>query len=110
MDVKQGDIYYLCLDGARGSEQKGFRPCIVLSNNIINTYSNTIIVAPLTTKKHDNYIQHYTLVLNNQWNTILLEQIRTVDKSRICSKMLTLDNKNLTNVLKKLNKLFTKGD
>lgn len=104
--IKQGDIYYFDLSGAKGSEQQGIRPCLVMSNNDINTYSNILIVVPLTTKKNDHYVQHYNLKINNRQNTILFEQIRAIDKRRIVGKMTSLDNDNLTKILKKINKIF----
>lgn len=104
--IKQGDIYYFDLCGAIGSEQQGIRPCLIVSNNNINTYSNVLVVVPLTTKKNDNYVQHYSLVINDKHNTILLEQIRAIDKSRIIGKMTSLDKDNLKKILKKINKIF----
>ena len=104
--IKQGDIYYFDLCGAIGSEQQGIRPCLIVSNNNINTYSNVVVVVPLTTKKNDNYVQHYSLEINEKHNTILLEQIRAIDKTRIIGKMTSLDKDNLKKILKKINKIF----
>lgn len=104
--IKQGDIYYFDLCGAIGSEQQGIRPCLIVSNNNINTYSNVIVIVPLTTKKNDNYVQHYSLEINEKHNTILLEQIRAIDKTRIVGKMTSLDKDNLKKILKKINKIF----
>ncbi len=65
-----------------GSEIKKTRPCVVLSPNEINTYLNTIVVAPMTTnlKKYPTRIQ---VVHNYKKGMIAIDQIRTIDKMRI---------------------------
>jgi mRNA interferase MazF len=48
---RQGDVIKLNLDPRKGHEQQGFRPVIVLSNNIVSHYTNVVIVAPISTTK-----------------------------------------------------------
>jgi len=48
---QQGDIIAIDLDPRMGHEQQGFRPVIVLSNNIVSQYTNVVIVAPISTTK-----------------------------------------------------------
>lgn len=87
--MKRGQVYYADLGKGIGSEQAGFRPCVIIQNDIGNTYSPTVIVATMTTQSKANIPTHiavspedYCLDINT---TILLEQIRTIDKSRISS-------------------------
>lgn len=85
---KRGDIYKVNLNPHRGSEQGGTRPVIVLQNNVGNYFSSTLVVAPLTSKvkSKKNLPTHY--VIKNvpelaEESLVLLEQITTIDKSRV---------------------------
>lgn len=83
--IFKGDIYYVDFNKAFGSEQGGDRPAIILQNNIGNKYSPTTIVAPLT-RKILKQNTHVFLPASDEIkydSTILLEQIRVVDKKRL---------------------------
>ena len=87
--MERGQVYYADLRPVVGSEQGGIRPCLIIQNDTGNTYSPTAIVAMMTTQKKKDLPTHiaissedYCLGINT---TILLEQIRTIDKSRISS-------------------------
>lgn len=92
LKISKGDVFYAELDGAIGSEQKGNRPVIIVQNDIGNKYSPTTIIVPLT-KKINNKTRiptHLNLKSSNYIkydSTILAEQIRTIDKSRIKEKI-----------------------
>ena len=96
MKIKRGDIVIANLEPVKGSEQGRVRPVLILQNNIINENSPTTIVAPLTTKIYDKEyptnVEVYSsdTKLKNK-STILLNQIRTIDKSRIISKVSSLN-------------------
>jgi len=49
--IVKGAVFYVDLDLSVGSEQKGFRPCVVLQNNVGNIFSPTTIIAPISTKR-----------------------------------------------------------
>lgn len=87
LPIRRGDVFFADLDPVRGCEQGGIRPVIVVQNNDGNTYSPTLIVACLT-KRYKKYIP--THVFLNRFihgmryhNTILLEQVYTIDRSRL---------------------------
>lgn len=87
--MKRGQVYYADLRPVVGSEQGGIRPCLIIQNNTGNLHSATVIIATMTTQRKNNLPTHvavsqedYCLDINT---TILLEQIRTIDKSRISS-------------------------
>lgn len=88
MLIKRGDLFWVNLDPARGSEQAGRRPVVVLQNDIGNEVASTTIVAPLTTK---NFSREYPTNVHlprgmaglRSDSTVLLSQIRTIDKSRL---------------------------
>ena len=86
--IKRGDIVLVSLDPVVGSEQGKTRPALVIQNDIGNEYSPTTIVAPITSKLFSQ--QFPTNVEIDKTNsplkensTILLNQIRSIDKSRI---------------------------
>lgn len=85
---RRGDIYLANLNPFRGSEQGGKRPVLVLQNNTGNFYGPTLIVAPMTTRteKRRNLPVHYLIEEAKgltEPSMVLLEQIKTIDKSRI---------------------------
>ena len=92
MDIKWGDVIYVDVGNeAKGSEQKGNRPAIIVQNDIGNRYSSTTIVA-LITSQEKRYMPTHVIVEPwqsglNKVSTIMLEQIKTIDKSRIISKV-----------------------
>ena len=87
--LRRGDIYYADLSGleqARGSEQTGRRPVLIIQNDIANYYAPTTIIAVLTTKRKHRLPTH--VLLRNftglsRPSTVCLEQIKTIDKSRL---------------------------
>lgn len=91
-EIKKGDIYYANLEGAMGSEQNGNRPVMIVQNNIGNKYADTVIVLPIT-KKMDRRTKLPTHIPIKAYkgikvdSTILAEQIRTIDKSRLSRKI-----------------------
>ena len=84
--IRRGEIYYVDLSGAVGSEQKGVRPCLIISNNMGNLKSPTVTIAPISKKPSKDYlpvhVNPYSDCLDSD-SRVLLEQIRTVDKRRI---------------------------
>lgn len=97
MVIKRGDIYYADLSPVVGSEQGGLRPVLIVQNDIGNKYSPTVIAAAITSQlgkaklpTHiDVYAEKFGLVKDS---VILLEQIRTIDKTRLREKMGHLDD------------------
>ena len=97
MSIRRGEIYWADLDPIKGSEQAGRRPVVIIQNNISNEYARTTIVAPLTTKIFEkSYLTHVFLpqLLSGlkEDSTILLSQIRTVDKTRLEKKAGSIPN------------------
>ena len=97
MKIKKGDIVLLNLNPTKGSEQKGFRPCIILQNNIYNKYSSTTIILPITTSKNSSKLPTKIFVEKNSFNNlkedsfVKVDQIRVIDKSRIESRIGIID-------------------
>lgn len=95
-ELLRGQMYYADLDPVIGSEQGGNRPVLVIQNNVGNRFSPTVIVAPITTciKKmrqptHIGIPPFFGLTQNSM---AMLEQIRTIDKSRLGDYVGCLDD------------------
>lgn len=82
-NIKRGEIYYITFAPVVGSEQRGGRPGIVVSNNINNAHSSTIEVVYLTTRPKKALPTHTTIMATGRESVALCEQINTVDKSRV---------------------------
>lgn len=86
--IKRGDIYYANLNPVVGSEQGGTRPVLIVSNDIGNKHSPTVIIAPITSRVHTKAkLPTHTEVKDFEGlgkdSIILYEQIRTIDKQRL---------------------------
>lgn len=92
MRIKRGELYYADLNHGIGSEQDGIRPVLIIQNNVGNKYSPTVIVASITADIHSKHRipTHLWIPAKDrlkQDSVILLEQIRTIDKSRLKNKL-----------------------
>ena len=96
VEIKRRDIVLANLEPVKGSEQGGIRPCLIIQNNISNKYSPVIVIAAITSKKFSKEFSTNVFLLKedsrlDKDSTILLNQIRTIDKSRIIKKLHALD-------------------
>ena len=86
-DIKRGQIYYADLSPTVGSEQGGVRPVLIIQNDIGNKYSPTVIIAIITTRKTKAKLPtHIWLSVADGFKAnsmVELEQLRTIDKSRL---------------------------
>ena len=88
--VRRGDIYYADLSPVVGSEQGGMRPVLIIQNDTGNRHSPTVIAAAITSQTGKaNLPTHISLAARD--SVILLEQVRTLDKSRLRERMGRLD-------------------
>ena len=104
MVVRRGDIYYADLRPVVGSEQGGVRPVLIIQNDMGNRYSPTVICAAITSKMNKAKLPTHVLLEAERYgivkdSVVLLEQVRTIDKSRLREKVCHLDD----NVLVKIN-------
>jgi mRNA interferase MazF len=82
MDLKQYSIVLVNLDPTIGSEIKKTRPCVIISPNELNKYLKTIVVVPMTTNLN-KYPTRISVKSNGKNGMMAIDQIRTIDKSRI---------------------------
>ncbi|MTI84427.1 MAG: type II toxin-antitoxin system PemK/MazF family toxin [Firmicutes bacterium] len=103
MQIRRGDVYYADLSPVVGSEQGGTRPVLILQNNIGNQYSPTTIVAAITSQiakaKLPTHVEMGPTTDGlGRSSVILLEQIRTIDKSRLLEKVTSLNEEMMEKV------------
>lgn len=94
--VRRGDIYYADLSPVVGSEQGGLRPVLIVQNDTGNRHSPTVIAAAITSQTGKARLPTHIAVEApasglRRDSVILLEQIRTLDKSRLRERMGKLD-------------------
>ncbi len=85
MKVLRYEVYLVRLNPTVGSEIQKTRPCIVISPNEMNILK-TVIIAPLTSKGFD-FVFRPKINFQGKEGLVLLDQIRTVDKSRLVKKI-----------------------
>lgn len=89
--IYRGDLFFANLNPVKGSEQGGKRPVAILQNDVGNKFSPTVIVAAITsrTRKKANMPTHVSLdnAALEKDSQVLLEQIRTLDKTRLIKKV-----------------------
>ena len=86
MVIKRFEVYLVNLDPTIGSEIQKTRPCLIISPDEMNSYIATVILAPMTTKGRD-YPSRVNCQFEGKAGQIVLDQIRTVDKSRLAKKL-----------------------
>lgn len=96
MNLKRGDVYYADLRPVVGSEQGGIRPVVIVQNDVGNRHSPTIIVAAVTSRLNKAKLPTHIELSADKYHmvkdsVILLEQLRTIDKSRLKDKICHLD-------------------
>ena len=97
MLIRRGEIYYADLRPVVGSEQGGVRPVLIIQNDVGNRHSPTVICAAITSRmnkaKLPTHIElnaaRYHMVKDS---VILLEQLRTIDKTRLKDRICHLDS------------------
>jgi len=103
VNVKRGDIYFADLSPVVGSEQGGFRPVLIVQNDIGNRFSPTVIVAAITAQIQKAKLPTHVEIDAKTYgldrdSVILLEQIRTIDKQRLTDKITHLDDELMSRV------------
>jgi len=102
-NIKYGEIYYANLNPVIGSEQGGIRPVLIISNDIGNKYSPTVITAAITSRKKASQPTH--VKINDvqglpKDSIVLMEQIRTLDKQRLQGYIGKIDRPTLQKIEK----------
>ncbi len=99
--MRRKEIYYADLNQVRGSEQGGVRPVLILQNDMGNKHSPTTIVPPITSRQTKAKLPTHVDIQISELpkdSIVLLEQIRTIDKTRLGQFVGTLDKSSMGRV------------
>jgi len=104
--MHQFDVYSVTLDPVQGSEINNTRPAVIISPDAMNRNLRTVIIAPLThtIKRYPSRVPSY---FGDQEGEVVLDQIRTVDKSRLKKKIGTVDRTTASNIKAVLQTMFS---
>ncbi len=105
MVVRRFDVFLVELDPTVGSEIRKTRPCLVISPDEMNRHLRTVIVAPMTTKGR-SYPFRVACVFAGKSGFVVLDQVRTVDQSRLVEKRGRLPTASTRQVLDTLAEMF----
>jgi len=105
MVVHRFDVFLINLDPTVGSEIQKTRPCLIISPDEMNEHIRTVIVAPLTTAGK-KYPTRVSCKFKNKKGQIVLDQIRTIDKTRLIKKLGSIDSQIQLEVISVLQRLF----
>lgn len=89
---KRGDIYWIRLDPTLRTEIQKTRPCLILSNNSQNKIGLRVIAAPITSKIKTIYPFEAKIIIEGRECKALLDQIRALDRFRLCDKIASVDS------------------
>jgi len=106
MVVRRFDVFLILLDPAAGAEMKKTHPGVVISPDEMNRYIATVIIAPMT-MKGTAYPTRVACKFQGKQGQVVLDQIRTVDKTRLAKKLGRIDTKTQSDVLRVLREMFS---
>ncbi len=105
MVVNRFDVFLVGLDPTVGSEIQKTRPCLVVSPDEMNENIRTVIIAPMTSAKKE-YPTRVSCRFRKKAGQIVLDQIRTIDKSRLIKRLGTIDSNSQLDVVSVLQRMF----
>jgi mRNA interferase MazF len=105
MPIARGDVVLVNLDPTIGGEIRKTRPCLVVSPDELNSHLQTLVVAPMTTGGFA-YPFRIACRFQGKSGSIILDQIRTVDRDRIIRVLGRVTGQTMANVLSTLQEMF----
>lgn len=103
--VSRFEVYLVHLDPTQGHEIRKTRPALIISPNEMNRHIETVIVAPMTTKGRP-YPTRVSVKFQGKTGQVVLDQLRTVDKSRLVKRLGRLNRTTTGRVLALLAEMF----
>jgi mRNA interferase MazF len=105
MKLEQYQIVVVNLDPTVGSEIRKTRPCLIVSPDEMNDFLKTVVIAPITSQ-YRNYPSRVEFNLEGVQNWIVIDQIRTIDKSRVLKIISDLPQKTAIEVKEVIKEMF----
>ena len=106
LNIKRYEIYYANLNPTLGSEIKKIRPVVIISQDEMNKYLETIVVCPLTSKLHPHWRTRLQIKCANKEVEIAVDQIRTISKQRLKNKVDTLSKIDAAQVRRLITEMY----
>lgn len=103
--MQRFEVYLVSLDPTLGREIKKTRPCLIISPDEMNQFIDTVIVVPMTTKGR-GYPTRVPCTFQGKSGQVVLDQIRTIDKTRLIKRLGVIDKRIQTKVLAVLADMF----
>ena len=103
--MRRGEVWLVALDPTVGTEIQKTRPCVIVSPDALNASLRRKIVAPLTSRSHPAPFR-VPVNFRRKPGLVLLDQIRTVDRARIVTRLGSIDGATLGAVLALLRTMF----
>lgn len=107
--VRRYEVHLVNLDPTQGAEIQKTRPCVVISPDEMNAHIRTVIVAPMTSAQRD-YPTRISLSFQGKSGQIVLDHIRTVDKSRLIRRLVMISDETAHAAAALLQEMFAFGD
>ncbi|SEP31895.1 type II toxin-antitoxin system PemK/MazF family toxin [Propionispora vibrioides] len=85
--IDQYAVYWVDLNPTGGAELNKVRPCVVISPPEMNDHLRTIIIAPVTSQGREGYPTRTKMQVGSVTGWIVLDQIRAIDKNRLCDRV-----------------------
>lgn len=104
--VRRFDVYLVNLDPTQGAEIQKTRPGVIIFPDEMNRHIRTVIITPMTTKGRA-YPSRVSVTFQKKSGQIVLDQIRTVDKSRLIRRLGSIDQQTAVEVLQVLQQMCT---
>ena len=98
---QQGEVWWVNLDPTIGKEISKRRPCLVVSPDDMNAHLGTVIAAPITSTLR-NWPTRVTIKLQRQNSSVVLDQIRMIDNTRLLKKITAIDAEPALAVLREM--------
>jgi len=96
--MRRGEVWWVDFDPARGGEVRKVRPAVILSNDLANEHMNRLQVVPLTSNTGRVYPSEAVVEVAGQSSKAMADQLTTVAKQRLSSRLGELNRKDLAAV------------
>jgi mRNA interferase MazF len=100
------DVFLVELDPTQGFELQKTRPCVVISPDEMNRHIRTVIIAPMTTVSR-SYPSRVRVRFKGKEGEVVLDQLRSVDKTRLVKYLGTIDKATADRILEVLSEMFS---
>jgi mRNA interferase MazF len=95
---RRGEVYWVALDPALGTEIRKTRPAVIISNDSCNRYGSRVVVLPVTSNVESLYPGEARIEVHGAPARVLGDQIRSIDKARLRSRIGALTRRELLDV------------